>query len=118
MEKDIKKKLVRNWFEVLQDVICFDIEELEQKSKKFESTEWKKNNKKDEGGGEYRILENGKIFDKVGVNFSEVYGKFSKEFRACSNNVLLLTIWKGFGVLDLSLLLSPAANSIRNKLIF
>ena len=81
MEKDIKKKLVRNWFKVLQDVICFDIEELEQKSKKFESTEWKRNNKKDEGGGEYRILENGKIFDKVGVNFSEVYGKFSKEFR-------------------------------------
>ncbi len=35
MEKDIKKKLVRNWFKVLQDVICFDIEELEQKSKKF-----------------------------------------------------------------------------------
>jgi Coproporphyrinogen III oxidase len=26
-------------------------------------------------------LENGKIFEKVGVNFSEVYGKFSKEFR-------------------------------------
>ena len=82
MEKDIKKKLVRNWFKVLQDVICFDIEELEQKSKKFESTEWKRNNKKDEGGGEYRILENGKIFDKVGVNFSEVYGKFSKKFRS------------------------------------
>ena len=81
MEKDIKKKLVRNWFKVLQDVICFDIEELEQKSKKFESTEWKRNRKKNEGGGEYRILENGKIFDKVGVNFSEVYGKFSKEFR-------------------------------------
>ena len=36
---------------------------------------------KDEGGGEFRILENGKIFDKVGVNFSEVYGKFSKRFR-------------------------------------
>ena len=27
------------------------------------------------------FLENGKIFDKVGVNFSEVYGKFSKEFK-------------------------------------
>ena len=30
MEKDIKRKLVRNWFKVLQDVICFDIDELEQ----------------------------------------------------------------------------------------
>ena len=43
MEKDIKKKLVRNWFKILQDVICFDIEELEQNSKKFKSTEWKIN---------------------------------------------------------------------------
>ena len=37
--------------------------------------------KKDEGGGEYRILKNGKIFDKVGVNFSKVYGKFPKQFQ-------------------------------------
>jgi len=81
MENNIKKKLVKNWFKILQDVICFDIEELENKSIKFKSTEWKKNNKKDQGGGEYRILKNGKIFDKVGVNFSEVYGKLSKEFK-------------------------------------
>ena len=33
------------------------------------------------GGGEFRIFENGKIFDKVGVNYSEVYGKFSKKFN-------------------------------------
>ena len=81
MDSNIKKKLARNWFKVLQDVICFDIEEIEKNSKKFVSKEWKRNNKKDEGGGEFRILENGKVFDKVGVNFSEVYGKFSKEFR-------------------------------------
>ena len=40
-----------------------------------------KKKKKDEGGGEYRILRNGKIFDKVGVNFSKVYGKFPKKFQ-------------------------------------
>ena len=81
METDIKKKLVKNWFKILQDVICYDIEEIEKKTKKFTSTEWQRNKNKDEGGGEFRILENGKVFDKVGVNFSEVYGKFSKEFR-------------------------------------
>ena len=81
MEIDIKKKLVKNWFKILQDVICYDIEEIEKKTKKFTSTVWQRNKKKDEGGGEYRILENGKVFDKVGVNFSEVYGKFSKKFR-------------------------------------
>ena len=81
MEIDIKKKLARNWFKVLQDMICFEIEEIEKNKKKFISNHWEKNKKKDEGGGEYRILENGKVFEKVGVNFSEVYGKFSKEFR-------------------------------------
>ena len=81
METDIKKKLARNWFKVLQDMICFEIEEIEKNKKKFISNHWEKNKKKDEGGGEYRILENGKVFEKVGVNFSEVYGKFSKEFR-------------------------------------
>ncbi len=81
MEIDIKKKLVKNWFKVLQDTICFDIEEIEKNKVKFKYNEWQRSKKKDEGGGEYRILVNGKVFDKVGVNFSEVYGKFSKEFR-------------------------------------
>ena len=40
-----------------------------------------KKSKKDEGGGEYRILKNGKIFDKVGVNYSKVYGKFPKKLQ-------------------------------------
>jgi len=35
MEIDIKKKLAKNWFKVLQDTICFDIEEIEKKKKKF-----------------------------------------------------------------------------------
>ena len=81
MEKNIKKTLTKNWFKTLQDLICIEIEQLEGKSIKFTSKEWLRNNSKDEGGGEYRILENGKIFDKVGVNFSEVYGKFSKNFK-------------------------------------
>jgi len=81
METSIKKKLTRNWFKILQDMVCFDIEKIEKNKIKFISNHWKRNKKKDEGGGEYRVLENGKVFEKVGVNFSEVYGKFSKEFR-------------------------------------
>ena len=79
MNTKIKKKLVKNWFKVLQDMICNDIEELEGKKNIFKSKMWIKN--KNEGGGEFRILENGKIFEKVGVNFSEVYGRLSKKFR-------------------------------------
>jgi coproporphyrinogen III oxidase len=81
MENIIKKKLARNWFSLLQDIICLEVEKIEKKNSKFLVNRWNKNEKKDEGGGEYRILKNGKIFDKIGVNFSEVYGKFSNNFR-------------------------------------
>ena len=81
MDTKIKKKLVKNWFKVLQDIICKDIEELENKKNIFKSKTWFRNKNKNEGGGEFRIFENGKIFEKVGVNFSEVYGKLSKKFK-------------------------------------
>ena len=81
MDKEIKRKISRNWFKVLQEMICNEIESLEGKSDKFISKNWVRNPNKDEGGGEYRILKNGKLFDKVGVNFSEVYGKFPKGFN-------------------------------------
>ena len=80
MNLEMKKDLVSNWFKMLQDAFCNDIKKLE-KIKQFKSTNWKRNSTKDEGGGEYRILQNGRVFDKVGVNFSKVYGKFPKEFQ-------------------------------------
>ena len=81
MDKEIKKKIAKNWFKILQKIICFEIEKLENSSAKFLYKKWEKNPKKNEGGGEYRILKNGKIFEKVGVNFSEVNGTFSKDIR-------------------------------------
>ena len=81
MDLEIKKELASNWFKMLQESICESINKLEKKNAKFKSTNWKRNLKKDEGGGEYRILKNGKIFDKVGVNYSKVYGKFPKKFQ-------------------------------------
>ena len=81
MDIDIKKDLTSNWFKLLQNAICDDIVKLERNKFKFKSTSWKRNTKKDEGGGEYKILSNGKIFEKVGVNYSKVYGKFPKKFQ-------------------------------------
>ena len=81
MDLEIKKELASNWFKMLQESICDSINKLEKKNAKFKSTNWKRNLKKDEGGGEYRILKNGKIFDKVGVNYSKVYGKFPKKLQ-------------------------------------
>ncbi len=81
MNLEIKKDLASNWFKTLQDSFCYDISQFEKNKTKFKVTSWKKNLNKDEGGGEYRILRDGKIFDKVGVNFSKVYGKLSKKFQ-------------------------------------
>ena len=81
MEQIIKKKIARNWFKTLQEVLCKEIEELEGGSKLFKYKNWERGKKSNEGGGQSRIYENGKIFDKVGVNFSEVYGKFSNQFK-------------------------------------
>jgi len=81
MDKEIKKKLARNWFKLLQNTICNDVEKLEKNKKKFISKTWSRNKIKDEGGGEFRILKGGKVFEKVGVNFSEVYGKFSNKMK-------------------------------------
>ena len=81
MDTEIKKKLAKNWFKVLQDIICQDIEEIEGKKNLIKTKTWERGKNKDEGGGEFRILKNGKVFEKVGVNFSEVYGKFPKEYK-------------------------------------
>jgi len=81
MDLEIRKDLTSNWFKTLQNSICHSIENLENNKIKFIPTTWKRSSKKNEGGGEYRILKNGKIFEKVGVNFSKVYGKFPKQFQ-------------------------------------
>ncbi len=81
MDLEIKKNLTSNWFKLLQNVICNDITNLEKNKTKFKITTWRRNSNKNEGGGEFRILKDGKLFDKVGVNFSEVYGKFPQKFK-------------------------------------
>ena len=81
MDISIKKDLTSNWFQLLQNAICDDICKIEKNKINFISKSWKRNSKRDEGGGEYRILRNGKVFEKVGVNFSKVYGKFPKKFQ-------------------------------------
>ena len=89
MKIEIKKKLTSYWFSLLQDIICLEFENLEKefakkKNKipvKFKTKKWKKSKIKNEGGGEFRILRNGLVFEKAGVNFSEVNGSFKKEFK-------------------------------------
>lgn len=54
----------------LQDRICNAFEEVDGKSK-FKEELW---NREGGGGGRTRVIENGSVFEKGGVNISEVYG--------------------------------------------
>ena len=86
---EIQKKLSSEWFQHLQSLICEEFEAIEQsvlrntkkRAGKFKKNIWNKK-KANEGGGQYFILNNGKVFDQVGVNFSRVQGKFSKNFKS------------------------------------
>tara|TARA_B100000686_G_scaffold351999_1_gene452461 strand:+ start:164 stop:1021 length:858 start_codon:yes stop_codon:yes gene_type:complete len=92
MIKDLyfKKKLASSWFHTLQEIICYKLEKIEkdfgkknkQKSKSFEKKLWKKSKNKNEGGGIHAIIKNGLVFDSLGVNVSEVSGKFDKKFKS------------------------------------
>jgi coproporphyrinogen III oxidase len=76
----IDKEQISFWFQQLQ----FDIiQQLEQADGKglFKYDEWKRN---EGGGGKSSIIENGKIIEKGGVNYSAVYGN-TPEFLIKSN---------------------------------
>ena len=85
-----KKKLVSSWFSLLQQTICYEFQKIEidfgkknkLKPKYFKKKIWKKSKKKNEGGGMFYIIKKGLVFESVGINFSEVNGKFKKKFRS------------------------------------
>lgn len=65
-------------FKELQNYICEQLKVLDNTGA-FEEDEWLR---EEGGGGRTRILRQGSIIEKGGVNFSEVYGKVSDEMRA------------------------------------
>lgn len=70
---DPNLNLVRSYLTDLQDRICSRLKRYEG-SKSFIIDDWDINNGSNNSSGSSRILEDGHIFEKVGINFSDVRG--------------------------------------------
>jgi coproporphyrinogen III oxidase len=72
---------IGSWFQLLQDEICSGIAEIDGNN--FKEDNW---NRPGGGGGRTRILTNGAVIEKGGVNFSAVFGK-APEFLLAQHNI-------------------------------
>ena len=65
------------YIQELQDTITSTIEKVDGKAK-FQEDNWKR---AEGGGGKTRVIENGSIFEKGGVNISKVFGELPEALR-------------------------------------
>lgn len=67
----ITKEEITEWFKSLQDNICKSLE-VEDGKATFQQDNWQRDGG---GGGRTRVIANGNVIEKGGVNFSAVYGE-------------------------------------------
>ena len=84
-----RKAAARAWFEALRDRICAAFETLEDEAPdklypgeagRFALTPWTRGDGSDDLGGGVMGVMRGRLFEKVGVHCSTVYGTFSEDF--------------------------------------
>lgn len=82
-----KQHLTSAWFRHLRDKICAEFEKIEvefaqekglKNPGKFQRKNW---DRQGGGSGEMSLMK-GNVFEKVGVNFSCVFGEFDEKFRS------------------------------------
>lgn len=92
MDIATKKTEAAQWFETLRNQICSAFEAIEDDHDgplsdrlpgRFERKSWDRTNQMDGapgGGGVMSTMRGGRVFEKVGVNISSVFGTFTEEF--------------------------------------
>jgi coproporphyrinogen III oxidase len=92
-DHDSRQSRARAWFEALRDDICAAFEALEdalpagaplgeRAPGRFARTPWSRTDHTGQpGGGGVMALMRGRVFEKVGVHCSTVFGEFAPEFR-------------------------------------
>lgn len=90
MYTSLQKDEAVSWFSGLQERICQTLETVERSDvppdhegtihapQQFIAKEWQREGG---GGGQMRVLRDGRVFEKAGVNVSTVHGTFSEAFR-------------------------------------
>jgi coproporphyrinogen III oxidase len=94
------KERAGDFFAELQDEICSALEMLDGEGR-FREDPWTRD---EGGGGRTRVMENGAVFEKAGVNFSEVHGRFDEAFAA----KIPVGEGTGFFATGISLVLHPS----------
>ena len=121
-----------NYIKTLQDQICKGLEDIDGNAK-FREDIWER---PEGGGGRTRVIENGAVFEKGGVNISDVHGKLpdtkqkmfgvgEADFFACGlslvihpKNPMVPTVhanWRYFEMYDTSTELSTGERKVINS---
>jgi coproporphyrinogen III oxidase len=73
----ITKEQIAADYQQIQDEICAALEAVDGKAR-FEEEKWERDGG---GGGRSRVIQNGNIFEKGGVNFSAVHGQLPEQMQ-------------------------------------
>ncbi len=91
MSLEARKREAVSWFRTLQNDIIGRFETLEEEARRplyvgkagrFDLTDWRRGDGSEDLGGGTMAIMRGRLFEKVGVHVSVVYGTFSDAFKA------------------------------------